>query len=65
MSDRESSNGAEPFRIGNLGRHSVIYGVGMLLTKAVSIVMLPIYTRLLTPSDYGVLPAELMGISAK
>lgn len=45
----------EPFRMGELGRHSLIYGIGMVLSKAVAIVMMPIYTRLLTPSDYGVL----------
>jgi len=43
------------FRIANLGRHSIIYGVGMVLSKAVAFVMLPIYTRWLTPADYGVL----------
>jgi O-antigen/teichoic acid export membrane protein len=46
---------SEPYRISNLGRHSVVYGVGIVLTKAVSVLMLPIYTRWLTPSDYGVL----------
>ena len=43
------------FRMGALGRHSLIYGVGVILTKAVSFVMLPIYTRFLSPTDYGVL----------
>jgi O-antigen/teichoic acid export membrane protein len=43
------------FQIGSLGRHSVVYAVGMLLTKAVAFLMLPVYTRLLSPSDYGVL----------
>jgi O-antigen/teichoic acid export membrane protein len=47
--------GPPPFSISAIGRHSMIYGVGMLLTKAVAIVMMPIYTRLLTPTDYGVL----------
>ena len=43
------------FRMGTLGRHSMIYGLGVILTKAVSFVMLPIYTRFLTPTDYGIL----------
>lgn len=43
------------FRVASLGRHSLIYGLGLFLTKIVSFVMLPIYTRLLTPADYGVI----------
>jgi len=39
----------------NIGKHAVIYGVGMVLSRAVSFLMLPIYTRYLTPSDYGVM----------
>jgi len=35
--------------------HAGIYTVGIILNRAVSFVMLPIYTRYLTPSDYGVL----------
>ncbi len=46
---------AEPFRMAKLGRHSAIYGIGILLNKAVAFVMLPVYTRYLAPSDYGVL----------
>ena len=44
----------------NLGRHSLVYGLGVILTKAVSFLMLPIYTRLLTPADYGVLQLIMM-----
>ena len=46
---------APPFEMGRLGRHTVIYGLGMLMSKAVAFVMLPIYTRYLTPADYGVM----------
>lgn len=35
--------------------HSGIYLLGSLLARAVSFIMLPIYTRCLTPSDYGVI----------
>lgn len=38
-----------------IGRHSLVYGAGLMLTKAVSFVMLPVYTRYLTPADYGVM----------
>jgi O-antigen/teichoic acid export membrane protein len=48
------------FRMGSLGRHSLIYAAGMVLTKAVAFLMLPVYTRLLTPSDYGVLQLLMM-----
>jgi len=43
-----------PFQMGRVGRHTVVYALGILLSKAISFVMLPIYTRFLTPSDYGV-----------
>jgi O-antigen/teichoic acid export membrane protein len=36
-------------------KHSAIYGVGNALSQAVAFVLLPLYTRYLTPSDYGVL----------
>lgn len=38
-----------------LGRDTVVYGVAMVLSRLVSFVMLPIYTRYLTPADYGLL----------
>ncbi len=36
-------------------KYALIYTVGVLLERAVSFIMLPIYTRYLTPSDYGAL----------
>ncbi len=38
-----------------LGRDTTLYTVSILLSRAVSFVMLPVYTRYLTPADYGVL----------
>ncbi|HEY6222205.1 MAG TPA: oligosaccharide flippase family protein, partial [Gemmatimonadales bacterium] len=38
-----------------IGRHVLVYGTGVILSKAVAFVMLPVYTRYLTPADYGVL----------
>lgn len=35
--------------------HSSIYGLGTMISQAVSFIMLPIYTRHLTPKDYGIL----------
>lgn len=36
-------------------KHGGIYTVGVILSRIVGFVMIPIYTRVLTPSDYGVL----------
>ena len=44
-----------PFPMRRIGRHGLVYGTGIVLSKAVAFVMLPIYTRYLTPADYGVL----------
>jgi O-antigen/teichoic acid export membrane protein len=51
---------APAFKMGSLGRHSLIYAIGMVLTKAIAFLMLPVYTRLLTPADYGVLQLLVM-----
>lgn len=42
-------------------KHSTIYGIGNILAKIVSFLMLPLYTRFLTPTDYGVL--ELIDVT--
>lgn len=36
-------------------KHSSIYGIGTILSQAVSFLLLPLYTRYLTPTDYGIL----------
>jgi len=36
-------------------KHSGIYGVGIVLSKAIGFLMIPVYTRFLSPSDYGIL----------
>src|SRR5690348_17096452 len=65
-SDPESSIGGNtPLsphqRLGGIARHSLVYALGLLLSKVVSFVMLPIYTRYLTPGDYGAM--ELIGMT--
>jgi len=35
--------------------HAGIYAVGVILNRAVSFLMLPVYTRYLLPADYGVM----------
>jgi O-antigen/teichoic acid export membrane protein len=42
--------------------HSGVYALGTMLGRITSLVMLPIYTRYLTPADYGVLELLLMAI---
>ena len=37
-----------------LGRHSAIYGLGGLVSRILAVLLLPLYTRYLSPSDYGV-----------
>ncbi|HEX2060798.1 MAG TPA: oligosaccharide flippase family protein, partial [Thermoanaerobaculia bacterium] len=35
-------------------KDSAIYGIGSILARAISLLLLPFYTRVLTPRDYGV-----------
>lgn len=44
-----------------LVKHSLIYGLGNLLNSIVSLLLLPVYTRFLTPHDYGI--KELVGLT--
>ena len=41
--------------------HSAVYGIGVVLRRMGSIIMLPIYTRFLSTEEYGTV--ELLGIS--
>lgn len=36
-------------------RHAAVYGLGSLLLRSASVIMTPLYTRYLPPSEYGVL----------
>jgi O-antigen/teichoic acid export membrane protein len=45
----------------SLAKHTSIYTVGVVLSKLVGFVMIPLYTRMLTPADYGIL--ELMSMT--
>ena len=40
-------------QLGRLGRHSLIYGIGGLVSRVVAVLLLPVYTHYLTPADYG------------
>lgn len=41
--------------MGRVGKQSAIYAIGVMVGKAASFLMLPVYTRYLTPTDYGTL----------
>lgn len=41
--------------LGRFAKHTTIYALGVVLSKAVGFLMIPVYTRLLQPRDYGVL----------
>ncbi len=40
-------------RLKQLTKDSVIYGIGGVLAKSLSFFLLPVYTRIFTPADYG------------
>jgi O-antigen/teichoic acid export membrane protein len=42
-------------RLRDLGRHTVVYGLGPVLGQVASFLLLPLYTHLLSPTDYGTL----------
>lgn len=43
-------------------KHSAIYSIGTILRRITGLVMLPIYTRYLTPADYGAVELLIMAI---
>jgi O-antigen/teichoic acid export membrane protein len=48
--------------IRELAKKTGIYSIGMIFGRAVSVLLLPVYTRFLTPADYGVM--ELLDVTA-
>ena len=40
-------------RLKQLGKDSIIYGIGGALARGISFFLLPVYTRIFTPIDYG------------
>ena len=39
----------------NTAKHTMVYGLGQILQRAIGFILLPIYLRYLTPYDYGIL----------
>ena len=50
-------------RLKELLRHSAIYGLGSIVARVIAVLLLPLYTRYLSPSDYGLIET-LIALSA-
>ncbi len=50
-------------RLKELFRHSVVYGLGSVVARILSVLLLPLYTRYLSPGDYGLIET-LIALSA-
>jgi O-antigen/teichoic acid export membrane protein len=50
-------------QIKRLARHSAIYGLGGIVSRILAVLLLPLYTRYLRPSDYGAIET-LLALSA-
>jgi O-antigen/teichoic acid export membrane protein len=50
-------------RLGELTRHSAVYGFGSLVSRFIAVLLLPLYTRYLSPADYGLIET-LIALSA-
>ena len=50
-------------RIKELLRHSAVYGLGSIVARILGVLLLPLYTRYLSPGDYGLIET-LVALSA-
>ena len=50
-------------RLKELVRHSAVYGFGSIVARVLGVLLLPLYTRYLTPRDYGLIET-LVALSA-
>jgi O-antigen/teichoic acid export membrane protein len=50
-------------RLKELLRHSAVYGLGSIVARIVGVLLLPLYTRYLSPGDYGLIET-LVALSA-
>jgi O-antigen/teichoic acid export membrane protein len=50
-------------RLKQLGKDSVIYGIGGALANGVAFFLLPLYTRVFSPSDYGTIEMMVVIVS--
>ena len=50
--------------INRLAKGSLIYGIGSMLQRFMGILLLPFFTRVLTPEDYGAISlVSLVGVA--
>ncbi len=59
-----SADGARA--IGHLkstAQHGLVYAIGIILSRIVAFLMIPIYTRVLSPADYGIL--EILSLTTE
>ena len=62
--DRPTSNNLSlAKRLAELARHSAVYGLGTLVSRFIAVLLLPVYTRYLSPADYGLIET-LIALSA-
>ena len=47
----------KPTSFRRLGKNTLVYGAASIANRVVSVVMLPFYTRYLSPTEYGLLAA--------
>src|SRR5918911_3322624 len=50
-------------RLTELLRHSAVYGLGSIVARILAVLLLPLYTRYLSPHDYGLIET-LVALSA-
>jgi O-antigen/teichoic acid export membrane protein len=60
---RTSDNLSLAKRLAELARHSAVYGLGTLVSRFIAVLLLPVYTRYLSPADYGLIET-LIALSA-
>jgi O-antigen/teichoic acid export membrane protein len=50
-------------QLSRLGRHSLVYGLGGLVSRILAVLLLPLYTHYLTPADYGRIETLVAGVT--
>ncbi|MGM0575124.1 MAG: lipopolysaccharide biosynthesis protein [Myxococcota bacterium] len=60
--DSTSTKSDDPTSTGRLSRDALVYGLGFVAQRAVSFIMLPIYTRYLSTSDYATVHLLVMSV---
>lgn len=53
--EEQAGNAESRGLFGGVARHSLVYGLGMVISRVISFLMLPIYLRFLSKEDYGVM----------